>query len=203
MLQPLAHRSTEIVRPVDSGVVSRRIASSSCNKLPISLFAAIVTCFLPGSWVACHAVFAISGMRLVYVACFVSFLAASHVLATEESCAATVGRRIVNDDGETLELVQVVVVHRHGDRTPIAKHAGVFSQVSVTCLSNTMLPFAVSCCAYCRGACCSFFFCVALSAFCLLLNDVKGCMYHSRQNLRPFGQRVWHHAWKSSAGPGV
>ena len=54
-LQPLAHCSTGIVRPVDSGVVSRRIASSSCNKLPISFVAAIVTCFLPGSWVAtCH-----------------------------------------------------------------------------------------------------------------------------------------------------
>lgn len=45
----------------------------------------------------------------------------------EESCPP-VGRRFLSEDGTELELMQVVVVHRHGDRTPIAKHAGRFSQ---------------------------------------------------------------------------
>ena len=64
-------------------------------------------------------------------ACFLGLLMAVGVLALgvgavedgscspgDTTCAA----------GETLELVQVVVIHRHGDRAPIAKHAGVFSQ---------------------------------------------------------------------------
>ena len=44
----------------------------------------------------------------------------------EEQCSQ--GRRLVAPDGAELELVQAVVVHRHGDRTPIAKHAGKFHQ---------------------------------------------------------------------------
>ncbi len=49
--------------------------------------------------------------------------------ADEESCSAKVGRSGPRDaTGREAELVQVVVVHRHGDRAPIAQHAGVFLQ---------------------------------------------------------------------------
>ena len=44
--------------------------------------------------------------------------------AEEHSC------RVLSEQGTEMELVQVLVVHRHGDRTPIATHAGVFKQTS-------------------------------------------------------------------------
>lgn len=61
-------------------------------------------------------------------ALFSGIVMALIVLAVSEERCSKVARCFLAEDDAELELVQVVVVHRHGDRTPIAKHAGRFSQ---------------------------------------------------------------------------
>jgi len=55
----------------------------------------------------------------------------AHVLSEDvegnERCHSNVGNPLIFD-GEAFELVQVVVVHRHGDRTPISRNAGAFTE---------------------------------------------------------------------------
>ena len=67
--------------------------------------------------------------RLLPVAVFCWALPTAAAAANNETCSAKVGRTGPRDaTGIAVELVQVVVVHRHGDRAPIAQHAGVFLQ---------------------------------------------------------------------------
>jgi hypothetical protein len=55
----------------------------------------------------------------------------AHVLSKDvegiNRCHSNVGNPLIFD-GEAFELVQVVVVHRHGDRTPISRNAGAFTE---------------------------------------------------------------------------
>lgn len=68
------------------------------------------------------------GTHAATAACLLLVGLLSARAADEDSCAARVGRRLLAPDGRAVELVQVAIVHRHGDRAPIWKQVGAFLQ---------------------------------------------------------------------------